>query len=445
MIFPKVLPLPTVNLVKMLRDADSRTMDLISGLNEQQLMGPQLDIVNPILWEIGHIAWFYEKFILRDIGGQKPVFDNVDSLYDSMAVPHSTRWDLNLPDLKTTIRYRREILEKVINWLGLNETATSEHTYFTQLTTFHEDMHDEAFTYTRQTLRYPAPCLGVKDAFKSKVAGPFPGDIYIPEGVHMLGSSPKAPFYMDNEKWAHGYEVKPFSISRAPVTNLEFADFVEAGGYEREKLWSKAGWNWRMQNGVKHPLYWIKDSKEWVVENFDQIEVIRPHAPVAHVSWFEADAWCRWAERRLPWEAEWEVAASRTPTIGINKLSGLETRYPWGDKPPNQEYANLDGALGGTVDVAEFSEGESGYGCRQMIGNVWEWTQSSFRPFEGFVADPYSDYSEPWFDGRHAVLRGGSWATRNRTIWNTFRNFYTCDRRDIIAGFRTCALQMPER
>ena len=161
MIFPKVPPLPTVNLVKMLRDADSRTMDLISGLNEQQLMGPQLDIVNPMLWEIGHIAWFYEKFILRDIGGQKPVFDYVDSLYDSMAVPHSTRWDLNLPDLKTTIRYRREILEKVINWLGLNETATSEHTYFTQLTTFHEDMHDEAFTYTRQTLRYPAPCLGV--------------------------------------------------------------------------------------------------------------------------------------------------------------------------------------------------------------------------------------------------------------------------------------------
>ncbi len=440
MIFPKVQPLTTVSLVRMIRDADARTMNLISGLDEQQLMGPRLDIVNPMLWEIGHIAWFYEKFILRDIAGQKLFFDNGDKLYDSMAVPHSTRWDLDLPDLKTTIQYRREILEKVINWLGGSQTATSEQTYFAQLTTFHEDMHDEAFTYTRQTLRYPAPCLGTKDNFKSRISGPLLGDIDIPEGIHMLGSSPKAPFYMDNEKWGHGYEVKPFSISRAPVTNLEFAEFVEAGGYERDELWSKGGWNWRMKSGAKHPLYWIKDSKEWMVKNFDQIELMRPHAPVSHVSWFEAEAWCRWAARRLPWEAEWEVAASRTPQIGINNLSGPEIRYPWGDNPPNQELANLDGTLGGTVDVAEFPEGDSGYGCRQMIGNVWEWTQSSFRPFEGFVVDPYSDYSEPWFDGRHAVLRGGSWATRNRTVWNTFRNFYTCNRRDIIAGFRTCAL-----
>ena len=212
MIFPKVQPLTTVSLVRMIRDADARTMNLISGLDEQQLMGPRLDIVNPMLWEIGHIAWFYEKFILRDIAGQKLFFDNGDKLYDSMAVPHSTRWDLDLPDLKTTIHYRREILEKVINWLGGSQTATSEQTYFAQLPTVHEDMHDEAFTDTRQTLRYPAPCLGTKDNFKSRISGPLIGDIDIPEGIHMLGSSPKAPFYMDNEKWGHGYEVETFSI-----------------------------------------------------------------------------------------------------------------------------------------------------------------------------------------------------------------------------------------
>ena len=134
------------------------------------------------------------------------------------------------------------------------------------------------------------------------------------------------------------------------------------------------------------------------------------------------------------------MAASRSPQQGHDGLRGPKTRYPWGDAPTELHRANLEGLRNGTVDVAAYPAGDSAYGCRQMMGNVWEWTRTSFGHFEGFVPDPYKDYSAPWMDGEHAVLRGGSWATRGRIVWNTFRNFYTCDRRDVIAGFRTCAV-----
>ncbi len=440
--FPKVQQVPTKHLEKIIRDADARTIALIEGLNDEQLMGPKLGIVNPMLWEIGHIAWFHEKFILRDRDQRPPVLDNTDELYDSMAVAHATRWDLDLPDLEATVKYRETIRDLIIERLGSDELASVENSYFTQLTAFHEDMHDEAFTYTRQTHGYPPPSFVEAVPVAINEAGPYPGDVKVPGGVHMLGSTPKAPYFMDNEKWGQGYEVKPFSISKAPVTNAEFAEFVDAGGYQREELWTSAGWQWRNHAGAEHPVYWQKNDGDWSAKYFDTVEALRPHAPVDHVNWYEAQAWCKWAARRLPWEGEWEVAASRAPQPDADTLKGPETRYPWGNENATRDHANLDGNYGSPVDVAAFPDGDSAYGCRQMMGNVWEWTQSVFAPFEGFVPDPYTDYSQPWFDGRHAVLRGGSWATRNRIVWNTFRNFYTCDRRDVVAGFRTCALEI---
>ena len=440
--FPKVQQVPTKHLEKIIRDADARTIALIEGLNDEQLMGPKLGIVNPMLWEIGHIAWFHEKFILRDRDQRPPVLDNTDELYDSMAVAHATRWDLDLPDLEATVKYRETIRDLIIERLGSDELASVENSYFIQLTAFHEDMHDEAFTYTRQTHGYPPPSFVEAVPVAINEAGPYPGDVKVPGGVHMLGSTPKAPYFMDNEKWGQGYEVKPFSISKAPVTNAEFAEFVDAGGYQREELWTSAGWQWRNHAGAEHPVYWQKNDGDWSAKYFDTVEALRPHAPVVHVNWYEAQAWCKWAARRLPWEGEWEVAASRAPQPDADTLKGPETRYPWGNENATRDHANLDGNYGSPVDVAAFPDGDSAYGCRQMMGNVWEWTQSVFAPFEGFVPDPYTDYSQPWFDGRHAVLRGGSWATRNRIVWNTFRNFYTCDRRDVVAGFRTCALEI---
>jgi iron(II)-dependent oxidoreductase len=155
-----------------------------------------------------------------------------------------------------------------------------------------------------------------------------------------------------------------------------------------------------------------------------------------HVNWYEAQAYCRWAGRRLPTEAEWEVAAAGEPA-GAG-LAPHKRRFPWGDEPPTPERAQLDDRCAGCADVAARPAGDSAFGCRQMIGNAWEWTASVFQPYPGFVADPYREYSEPWF-GDHMVLRGGCWATCARLLRNTWRNFYEPDRRDVWAGFRTCA------
>ncbi|MCP3958489.1 MAG: ergothioneine biosynthesis protein EgtB, partial [bacterium] len=266
--------------------------------------------------------------------------------------------------------------------------------------------------------------------------GPLPGDVEVPGGTFALGATPGEPFVFDNEKWAHEMEVEPFAIARAPVTNAEFAAFVEDRGYLKRELWSQPGWWWRTKaGGARQPLCWHRGQgqERWLRRHFDRLLPLEENAPVAHVTWYEAEAFCNWAGRRLPTEAEWEMAASTSPGV-VRKR-----RYPWGDEPAADPRANLDSTLGGYADVAAFAAGDSAWGCRQMAGNVWEWTASPFYPFPGYVVDfPYREYSAPWF-GYRKVLKGGSWATRSSLAYNTYRNFFPPHRRDIFAGFRTCA------
>ena len=257
-----------------------------------------------------------------------------------------------------------------------------------------------------------------------------PGDAELPGGSFTLGASPDGNFVFDNEKWTHEVELAPFRIARAPVTNAEYLEFVQAGGYSRREWWSDDGWDWKSREGLQAPKYWTRRDGAWMQRRFDRIEALQPEHPVIHVSWHEAQAYCRYAGRRLPTEAEWEYAAS------WDRCTQQKLAYPWGVKAPVSGHANLEGA--GLVEVGRFAGGDATSGCRQMIGNVWEWTESTFAPYPGFVTDPYKEYSEPWF-GTHKVLRGGSFATTRRLIRNTWRNFYTPDRYDVFAGFRTCA------
>jgi iron(II)-dependent oxidoreductase len=424
----------TPQLSEWVQDARQRTRCLIDDLTDEQLIGPQLAIVNPLLWEIGHVAWFQEKWVLRHACGEAPIQDDADTLYDSAAIPHDTRWDLWLRSRRDTLAYMSEVEKRVLDRLHMGSLDDSLR-YFVLLTIFHEDMHTEAFTYTRQTLGYPMPPLtigfpaGDLGMFRrGLIGGPLSGDVEVPGGLFQLGARPEDGFVFDNEKWAHPVEIEAFGIARAPVTQQEFAAFVDDGGYRRRELWSDAGWKWCFRNNAAHPVYWSKQAI-WVRRDFNRLVPLEPHQPVIHVNWFEADAYCRWAKRRLPTEAEWELAAS-----GFEKR-----RYPWGYNEPDLTRAALDDFFMCCADVVNFESGDSWCGCRQMIGNVWEWTASDFLPYPAFVADPYKEYSLPWF-GTHKVLRGGCWVTRGRLLRNTWRNFYTPDRRDVWAGFRTCAL-----
>jgi iron(II)-dependent oxidoreductase len=417
-----------------MRDARARTLELVQGLDADQRIGPKLPTVNPLQWEIGHVAWFHEYFILRRVYGRDKLLADGDTIYDSIAIAHDTRWDLPLLGFQDTLDYMAAVQDALLERLE-GGAASVRDSYLYRFTTFHEDMHTEAYTYTRQILGYPEPVLALASSDpEDHAAGPLSGDADIPGGALMLGSPKDAPFVFDNEKWAHPVTVAPFRMARAPVTNAEFAEFVDAGGYRTGEFWDRDGWRWRHENAAAHPVYWRPDGHgKWGLRRFDQMIDLPPHQPVIHVNWFEASAWCRWAGRRLPSEAEWEFAA--TGGGGPDKRA-----YPWGDAAPDPDRVNLDGRALGCIDVAARAAGDSRHGCRQMIGNVWEWTQGTFEPFPGFSPDDYKEYSTTLF-GATKVLRGGAWPTRSRMVNSTYRNYFGPDRRDVLAGFRTCAMR----
>jgi iron(II)-dependent oxidoreductase len=327
--------------LKKAREHTRRVADDLAGERE---LGPRLAIVNPPRWEVGHVGWFQEFWCLR--GGSEDrasILPNADALYNSATVPHASRWTLPLPSFADTLAYREAVLERVIDGLDKGDT------YYAELALRHELMHAEAFHYTRQTLGYPAPDSHVEPSAE--------GDVEYPGGVLRLGAQSGNGFAFDNEKWSHPVVLAPFRIARRPVTYGEYRKFRE-------------------------PLY-CKDGK---VRRFERWVPIPDDEPVRHVSWQDATAYCEWAGRRLPTEAEWEFAA----------LAGLEN-----------------------------------------TGLVWEWTSSVFLPYPGFLRDPYKEYSEPWF-GTHKVLRGASFATPPGVAHARFRNFYTPERADMFVGFRTC-------
>ena len=347
----------------------ARSSRVTAGLGGERLLGPKLAIVNPPLWEIGHVAWFQERWCLRyrDSGGLgESILAGADALYDSSAVPHDARWTLALPDLAATRGYAEAVLEAVLGRLG-REPEDAALRYFVRLATLHEDMHSEAFHYTRQTLGYEDPFPG--QAWFPAGPAPAAGDADCAGGAFELGARPGEGFVFDNEKWAHEVRLAPFRIARAPVTNAQYLQYVEAGG--------------------PAPRYWRREDGAWRQRRFARWVPLAPQEPAVNLSWDEARAWCGWAGRRLPSEAEWACAAAQ--------------------------------------------------GLLEGRGLVWEWTASAFEPYPGFVADPYRDYSQPWF-GSHKVLRGGSFSTPSRVARHGFRNFYTPDRSDIFAGFRSCAL-----
>lgn len=459
-----------------LQVARARTLASFDALPADALLGPQLAIVNPPLWELGHLGWFQERWLLRlraDGTLGPSLLRDADTLYDSATVAHGRRWALPLPGPDATRRYLAQVLERVMQRLdaaagpamapGIGDPDGRGLAFHATVCAQHEQMHAEAFCYSRQTLGYAALRGAAQRpaGASQQTASPegargsghdhdhdydhdhdhdlLAGDASFEGGAFRLGAEPDGGFVYDNEKWAHPVVVAPFEMARAATSAAQFAAFVDDRGYHDRRWWSDAGWAWRTAAGALAPVYWrrMQERQGWEVRRNDTWQPLVPGEAMLHVNVHEAEAWCRWAGRRLPSEAEWEHAAS----AGGAPPGSCRRRYPWGSTAPDPGRVNLwfPGRAAGPVAVDAFAAGDSLHGCRQLTGNVWEWTASRFEAYPGFTPDPYHEYSQPWF-GTHRVLRGGCFATAASLMRNTWRNFFTPERRDVYAGFRTCAL-----
>ena len=433
-------PAPTPReIAALLQEARERTLLLVSAVPEAELMNQHSALMSPVVWDLGHIAHFEELWLVRNLEG--PVrFGEMPGMFNPFENPRSVRGARALPRLADTLEHmactRRRVLDHVVDGdTGAADPGLLRGGYVYHMVAQHEYQHGEtvlqALQLKEEPSRYHAPRAIVPPAGRP-VAADADGMVRFPGGTVEIGTDDATAAY-DNEKPRHAVELAPFRIGAAPVTNGEYARFVEDGGYDDARLWSEAGWAHRQEAGLVAPQYWERRDGAWWTRSMDREMPVQPDHPVVHVCWHEAEAYCRWAGRRLPTEQEWEAAASWDPETGTKRA------YPWGDEAPGLLDANLDQLAFGTAPVGAYARNVSPIGAYGMIGDVWEWTASDFAPWPGFRAYPYPEYSEVFFGPDYKVLRGGSWATRPGAVRTTFRNWDYPIRRQIFSGFRVAA------
>jgi iron(II)-dependent oxidoreductase len=407
-------------LAQALGEARDRTLAMFDAW--AAVLPPDLEIryapeLNPPRWELGHIAWFEEFWLSRhperfkgpqarpDSARSASILAGGDAFYDSSHVAHARRWHLDLPGVAPLKRDAARIRERTLALLAdlPRDDDPDRVLYLPRWVLAHEDMHAEAAVYMAQSLALP---VGPAVRQLTGATGPAqaPADpegretLECPAATVTLGQAPGTlqGFAFDNELGTLEVDVPALSIDRAPVTWGRYLPFIEDGGYDRKELWTPAGWAWRQRAAtlgvvapMSRPRHLGREDGAWCVARFGQWEPLDPEAPAVHLTCHEAEAWCRWAGRRLPTEAEWVHAARQGGDA-----------FAW--------------------------------------GQVWEWTASRFEPFPGFEPHAYRDYSAPWFDGR-PVLRGASFATAPRLRDLRYRNYFPAERNDIHAGFRSCA------
>lgn len=383
-------------LVTAMQDARAHILSQVEDLSDQQWRIPYKPDLNPIAWELAHIAWFAEWWTLRgphqrDTNGrlqaQHPArYIGPDTLFDSSIIPHKKRWDVPIPDRQHL--FDRLAMQMEATLTRLRDSGESDaELYLFRLALFHEDMHAEAFTYLRAALSFPPP----PDTPIPSVPLEAAQAILAASSTYIGQPETDTGFYFDNEKWAHMVTSPALYIDTTPLSSAAFLQFVEAGGYDNPEFWPHAAGHWRQTAARSHPVHWRKAIKGWQYRWFNQWLPLAGEMPIMHINAYEAQAYCRWARRDLLTEAQWEAAAQQHI---IN----------WG-------------------------------------GLVWEWMANPFTPYPGFSPDAYQDYSAPWFDS-HTALRGGSFATHPRILHPQYRNFYLPERNNIFAGVRTCALSL---
>ncbi len=366
-------------------DAREGTLTLVSHLSDEQLEAVHSPIMSPLVWDLGHIAAYEDLWLSQRLGGLELLRADLAGLYDAFETPRAVRGDIDTLDPGQARAYMADVRERtsrVIVDQGVGDGVLCE------LVLRHELQHRETM---RQTLEIaallpagePTPAHGdAPEGWLRVAAGPF-----------AMGAG-EGGFAYDNERPCHAVELAAFEIARLPVTNASWLRFSEGGGYERREWWSDEGWAWKQEHDVTH---------------HPAVAAGEPHAPVCHVCWFEADAFARAHDARLPTEAEWEKAAT------------------WRQWPP-ADSTSAEGAGDADTDSHE--------GALAGVGQVWEWTSSHFGGYPGFRAHPYREYSEVFFGDAYRVLRGGSWASSPRVVTPTFRNWDLPLRRQIFSGVR---------
>ena len=404
-----------------LADARERTLALVAPLSDADVEAQHIEILSPLVWDLAHIAAYEELWLVHRFGGLPLSRPELSAMYDAFETPRSVRGDLPLLDRAEALAYLEGVRERV-------PLADSE---LHELVVRHEDQHQETMLQAIELIRL-SPAPGVPRAEYPAAPGGHTGleTVDVPAGPCSIGAGDDRWAY-DNERPRHRTELPDFRIGRTPITNATFLHFVEGGGYERRPWWSDEAWAWKEEYDITHPEGWARGpTGEWRRWTLDGWAPLDSEQPVVHVSWFEADAFARAHGARLPTEAEWEKAAAWDQELG-------EARpYPWGDEAPETRHANLDQALLGPAPAGAYPDGAAPCGALGMLGDVWEWTSSSFRGYDGFVAHPYREYSEVFFGDTYRVLRGGSWATRARVATPTFRNWDLPQRRQIFSGVR---------
>jgi gamma-glutamyl hercynylcysteine S-oxide synthase len=422
-------------VLQALQEARERTLAIVAPFSDEVLERVHSTLMSPLVWDLGHIAAFEDLWLVHRYGDRPMLRPDLVDIYDAMETPRAGRGELPFlrpSEAREYLRAVRALALEIAETHGVGDGILHE------LVLRHEHQHNETMLQTIQLARLRVPAL---PAPVPALSAPLPGLagqpaspdgglelVDVPAGPCAMGAPPGG-FAYDNERPRHQTDVRRYRIGKTPITNATYLRFVEGGGYRRREWWSDEGWSWKEQYDITRPGGWTADlTAEW---RLGRVVPLDPNQPVVHVSWFEADAFARAHDARLPTEVEWEKAAT------WDQGHGTARRYPWGNESPVPGvHANVDQLGAGPAPAGAYPAGTSPSGCTGMIGDVWEWTASEFDGYPGFEPYPYREYSEPFFRAGYRVLRGGSWATRARVATPTFRNWDHPQRRQIFSGLR---------
>ncbi len=409
----------------------ARTATLTDAVDDGDLMRQHSPLMSPLVWDLAHVGNQEELWLVRDVGGRPPVRQDIDDLYDAFKQSRRDRPTLPLlppPEARAYVATVRDKVHDLLDRVTFDDRPLLADGFAFGMIVQHEQQHDETMLATHQLRSGPAVLDAPPPPEPRARVG---GEVLVPAGEFSMGTDTD-PWALDNERPAHRVRLPAYVIDATPVTNGAYAAFIADGGYEDPRWWSEAGWAHRREAGLTAPMHWRRDGDGWAYRRFGRWAPVRDDEPVVHVCWYEAQAYAAWAGKRLPTEAEWEKAARWDPATGRSR------RYPWGDADPTVEHANLGQRHLWPAPVGAYPAGASPLGVHQLIGDVWEWTSTSFRGHPGFTAFPYREYSEVFFGDDHRVLRGGSFGTDRAACRGTFRNWDYPIRRQIFSGFR-CA------